>query len=151
LCTVSSSIPIQNNRTYISSRVPPSWFFIRHGSSRYIFWFQTNYWSICINHTSQLFIKYLVHIIGFCFFFLGGLIFFLQRILSSLFTLSVFLCSLTSKWTGPICLGSQNCQLLSAESLGRSTKLCAIISVTKCLSSQESHMTRNPFGHVSVS
>lgn len=75
MCTISSSIPIQNNRTSISSRAPPSWIFIRHGSSRHIFWGQTNY----INHTSQ-FIKYVVHItVCVVFFFYRGLIFFSFR------------------------------------------------------------------------
>lgn len=66
--------------------------------------------------------------------------FFLQRILSSLFTLSVFICC-PVQMDRTVCLGSQNCQLLSTESLGRSTKLCAIISVTEHLSFRESHMT----------
>lgn len=37
------------------------------------------------------------------------------------------------KWIGPICLGPQNCQPLSPQSLGKSTKLLAVISATKHL------------------
>lgn len=101
-----------------------------------------------------MFIKYLVSVNCFfvflIFFFKVSFTFFLQRILSSVFTLSVFLYSPTPKWIEPFCLGPQNCQQLSAESLGRSTKLCAIISVTKHLNSQKSHMTLNPWACICI-